>query len=66
MKANASSRIRSTRRKRGAAVLEDVLAIAAVMGCFVVPIAVAARTAGVRLAGEMNHAHHVLLHQTQP
>jgi len=48
-------------RKRGAVAVEELLSIAAVMGCFAVPVAVAARTAGHRLAGEMDRTHETLI-----
>jgi hypothetical protein len=48
-------------RKRGAVAVEELLSIAAVMGCFAVPVAVAARTAGSRIAGEMDRTHETLI-----
>jgi hypothetical protein len=41
--------------------VEELLSIAAVMGCFAVPVAVAARTAGSRIAGEMDRTHETLI-----
>lgn len=50
-------------RRRGVVAVEDLLAIAAILGCFVVPVAIAARTVGTRLVGEMDRMHETLIQQ---
>ncbi|WP_394836798.1 hypothetical protein LVJ94_07805 [Pendulispora rubella] len=59
MRANARKR----RRAAGFTPLEQVLSIAALLGCFVYPMSLAARAAGQRLAGQMDTAHKTLLTQ---
>ncbi len=51
--------------KRGAVAVEELLSIAAVMGCFVVPVSMAARTAGTRIAGDMDRTHQTLIDPKQ-
>jgi len=53
-------------RQRGLVAVEELLSLAAILGCFVVPIAIAARTVGTRLAGEMDRAHDALIEQHTP
>ena len=43
--------------------VEDLLSIAAVLGCFVIPVATAARTAGTRIIAEMDRMHEQLVKQ---
>ena len=46
--------------------VEELLSIAAVMGCFVVPLSIAARSAGVRMAGEMDRTHETIMKPSSP
>jgi hypothetical protein len=48
------------------AAVEELLTVAAIMGCFVVPISYAARSAGSRLVDEMDRTHDALMDQQQP
>jgi hypothetical protein len=61
---NAVRRFRARRSRRGFTPLEELLVVAAVLGCFVYPLSIAARALGAQLAGEMDSAHRALL--TQP
>lgn len=59
--------IRSQRRlgtKRGFTV-QSVLAVCAVMGCFVYPLSLAMRSTGERIAQESERGHDVMLDQTR-
>ena len=59
-----SPRSQSSRRhRRGLVAVEDLLSIAAVLGCFVIPVAIAARTAGTRIIAEMDRMHEQLVKQ---
>ena len=49
--------------RRGLVLVEDLLSIAAVLGCFVIPVAVAARTAGTRIVADMDQMHEQLVKQ---
>ena len=46
--------------------VEELFSLAALLGCFVVPIAIAARSVGTRLAGEMDQSHETVIRQHQP
>jgi hypothetical protein len=46
--------LRRRARKRGVIALEDFFSMAALMACFVGPIAVAARSVGPKLANDMD------------
>jgi hypothetical protein len=53
----------SMRRQRGFGAVEEVLIIAALMGCFVYPMSQAARSTGQQIAAQMESAHQTLLTQ---
>lgn len=57
-------RRRSRASRRGTIAVEELLSIAAIMGCFIVPVAIAARTVGTRLVGETDRTHRTLM--TEP
>ena len=63
-KANARSRSRSRARSRGMTV-QSVLAVCAVMGCFVYPLSLAMRSTGERIADESERGHDAMLDQTR-
>jgi hypothetical protein len=54
---------RSRGSRRGLVAVEELLSIAAIMGCFAVPVAVAARSVGPRLVSEMDRTHETLMKQ---
>jgi hypothetical protein len=58
-----AGRTASRRASRGFSTVEEVLIIAAIMGCFVYPMSLAARTTGQQIAGQMESAHKTLLTQ---
>lgn len=58
-------RSRARRRSRGSSVLEEILIVAAVLGCFVYPMSLAARAVGSRMAQSMDGAHRTLLTQSR-
>lgn len=60
---NAHRLRRSRGLRRGVVVAEELLSVAAILGCFVVPIAIAARTVGARLVGEIDRTHETLVKQ---
>ncbi len=49
--------------QRGFSAIEELLTAAALLGCFVYPLSLAARSVGARLAGEMDLAHATILAQ---
>ena len=51
-------------RKRGMTV-QSVLAVCAIMGCFVYPLSLAMRSTGERIADESERGHDVMLQQAQ-
>ena len=55
-------RTRSRARSRGMTV-QSVLAVCAVMGCFVYPLSLAMRSTGERIAEESEKGHDVMLDQ---
>lgn len=57
-------RKRSRARARGATV-QTVLAVCALMGCFVYPLSLAMRSTGERIAQESERGHDVMLEQTR-
>jgi hypothetical protein len=57
------SRTGSMRRVRGFGAVEEVLIVAALMGCFVYPMSQAARSTGQQIAAQMESAHTTLLTQ---
>ncbi|WP_394822986.1 hypothetical protein [Pendulispora albinea] len=59
----ARPRARKRARAGGFTPLEQVLSIAALLGCFVYPLSLAARAAGQRIAGQMDSAQKTLLEQ---
>ena len=62
--AKSRSRIRSRARSRGMTV-QSVLAVCAVMGCFVYPLSLAMRSTGERIADESERGHDVMLDQAR-
>jgi hypothetical protein len=46
-------------------VVEELLAIAAMLACFVYPVAMAARSAGAHIAADTEAAHETMLHQVK-
>jgi hypothetical protein len=56
-------RAASKRRSRGFTVTEELLIVAAFMGCFVYPLSKAARSTGQTMAAQMESAHQTLLTQ---
>ena len=44
---------------------QSVLAVGAVMGCFVYPLSLAMRTTGQRIADESERGHDVMLEQAR-
>ena len=60
-KRSARSRVRS----RGMTTTETLLAVAAVMGCFVYPLSLAMRSTGKRVAQECERGHDVMLRQAR-
>jgi hypothetical protein len=52
-------------RTRGVTTVEAVLAICAVMGCFVYPLSVVMRNAGAKLVADSDRAHEALLNQNR-
>jgi hypothetical protein len=61
----AKQRSRRRRHTRGFTPLEELLTVAAVLGCFVYPMSLAARAVGGLLASEMDSAHRTLLTQSR-
>jgi hypothetical protein len=57
------SRHTTQRRQRGFTTVEEVLIVAALFGCFVYPMSLAARSTGQQIAGQMESAHQTLLTQ---
>jgi hypothetical protein len=57
-------RKKSRARSRGVSV-QTVLAVCAVMGCFVYPLSLAMRSTGQRIADESERGHDVMLDQAQ-
>lgn len=57
------NRKRSRAGRRGTIAVEELLSIAAVMGCFMVPVSIAARSAGTRIAAEMDRTHDTLMNE---
>lgn len=57
-------RQRSRARSRGMTV-QSVLAVCAVMGCFVYPLSLAMRSTGQRIAQESERGHDVMLEQAR-
>jgi len=55
--------VASKRRQRGFTVTEELLIVAAFMGCFVYPLSQAARSTGQKMAAQMESAHQTLLTQ---
>ena len=51
-------------RQRGLTV-QSVLAVCAVMGCFVYPLSLAMNSTGKRIADESERGHDVMLEQTR-
>lgn len=45
--------------------VQSVLAVCAVMGCFVYPLSLAMRSTGQRIAQESERGHDVMLEQTR-
>lgn len=45
--------------------VQSVLAVCAVMGCFVYPLSLVMRTTGARVAMESERGHDVMLSQTR-
>ena len=62
--AKARKRIRSRARSRGMTV-QSVLAVCAVMGCFVYPLSLAMRSTGERIADESERGHDAMLDQAR-
>jgi len=60
---HTGSRESSRRRQRGFTTVEEVLIIAALFGCFVYPMSLAARSTGQQIAVQMESAHKTLLTQ---
>ena len=63
-KAKANAKRRSRARSRGMTV-QSVLAVCAVMGCFVYPLSLAMRSTGERIADESERGHDVMLDQAR-
>lgn len=61
-----ASRLKSRGRSRGLSAVETVLAVCAIMGCFVYPLSLAMRSAGKRVAQESERGHEVMLQQRRP
>ena len=59
-----AKRKRSRARSRGMTV-QSVLAVCAVMGCFVYPLSLAMHSTGERIADESERGHNVMLEQTR-
>ena len=59
-----TKRKRSRRRSRGMTV-ESVLAVCAIMGCFVYPLSLAMQSTGKRIAQESERGHDVMLDQAR-
>lgn len=59
-----AKRRRSRARSRGMTV-QTVLAVCAVMGCFVYPLSLAMRSTGQRIAQESERGHDVMLEQAR-
>lgn len=57
-------RRKSRARSRGQTV-QTVLAVCALMGCFVYPLSLAMRSTGERIAQESERGHDVMLEQTR-
>lgn len=55
----------SRARSRGLSTVQTILAVAAVMGCFVYPLSVAIRGAGAKLAADCEHGHETVLRQAR-
>jgi hypothetical protein len=56
--------IRNRARSRGMSA-QSVLAVCAVMGCFVYPLSLVMRTTGARIAQESEKGHDVMLDQSR-
>jgi hypothetical protein len=56
---------RSKRRRRsgGLTAIEELLAIAAVAGCFIYPLSIAATGSGRQIAAQVEQAHEAILRQ---
>jgi organic hydroperoxide reductase OsmC/OhrA len=54
---------RTRAKRRGTIAVEELLSIAAVMGCFMVPVSIAARSAGTRVANDMDRTHETLMQE---
>jgi len=54
---------RSRAGQRAFSAVEELLVAAALLGCFVYPLALASRAAGARLARDTDRAHATLLQQ---
>jgi hypothetical protein len=52
-------------RSRGVTTVEAVLAICAVMGCFVYPLSLVMRGTGARIVADSDRAHEALLNQNR-
>ncbi len=52
-------------RARGMTTTETILAICAILGCFVYPLSQAMRSTGKRIAQESERGHDVMLEQKQ-